>query len=109
MKQLIVDVTEQNFDAEVTQSKIPVLVDFWAPWCSPCKMLAPMIDEIALEKEGSLKVVKINIDEASELAVKHSVRGIPTLMVFENGELKAAKVGALTRNNLNDFLASSLV
>jgi thioredoxin 1 len=93
-------VTAANFDSEVGSSKIPVLVDFWAEWCMPCKMISPVIDAIAAEYEGKLKVVKVNIDEEAELANQFGIVSIPTLMVFKGGKAVRNKVGALPRQEI---------
>ncbi len=100
----IVHATETSFDAEVLQADGPVLVDYWAEWCGPCKMLAPILDQVAEEYRGRVKVVKVNIDESRALAPRFGIRGIPTLMLFEGGEVKATRVGALSRPELNAFV-----
>ena len=94
------EVTEKNFEDEVTKSGIPVLVDFWAEWCGPCKMISPIVDEIADELSGKLKVVKVNVDEAQELAAKYNIMSIPTLLVFKNGEIAEQIVGAMSKDQI---------
>lgn len=106
--ELIVHTSDADFERDVLQSDVPVLLDFWAPWCGPCKMIAPILDEVAAEFEGRLKVVKINIDENEQVPAKFGVRGIPTLMVFKNGQNVATKVGALAKGQLTAFVNASI-
>ncbi|MCV6638183.1 thioredoxin TrxA [Candidatus Albibeggiatoa sp. nov. NOAA] len=108
MSEHIVVVKDDSFDQEVLQSNVPVLVDYWADWCGPCKMVAPLLDEIAQEYVGKLKVAKLNIDENQATPPKYGIRGIPTLMLFKNGQVEATKVGALNKSQLNAFIDSNL-
>ena len=108
MSQHIHYVTDANFDEEVLQSAIPVLVDYWAEWCGPCKMIAPILDEIASEYGDRLKVAKLNIDENQITPPKSGIRGIPTLMLFKNGSIEATKVGALSKSQLTAFIDSHI-
>lgn len=98
--------TDESFDTEVLKANGPVLVDFWAEWCPPCKALSPLVDELAAEKEGDLKVVKVNIDEAPEAPTKYGVRGIPTLMVFKDGQVVDTRVGGMSKDQLSDWVGS---
>ncbi|AOX99804.1 MULTISPECIES: thioredoxin TrxA [Jeongeupia] len=108
MSEHIVQVTDASFDADVLQAQTPVLVDYWAEWCGPCKMIAPILDEVAGEYAGKLKIAKLNIDENQATPPKFGIRGIPTLMLFVGGEVKATKVGALSKSQLTAFLDSNL-
>ncbi|QLI82463.1 thioredoxin TrxA [Chitinibacter fontanus] len=108
MSENIVHVTDASFDAEVLQAAGPVLVDYWAEWCGPCKMIAPILDEVATEYAGRLKITKLNIDENQATPPKFGIRGIPTLMLFVNGEVKSTKVGALSKSQLTAFLDSNI-
>ncbi|MDP2882906.1 MAG: thioredoxin TrxA [Azonexus sp.] len=101
-------VTDDTFEADVLQSQQPVLVDYWAEWCGPCKMIAPILDEIAAEYAGKLKVAKVNIDDNQATPAKFGIRGIPTLMIFKNGNVEATKVGALSKSQLAAFIDSNL-
>ena len=100
----VTELTEKNFDAEVLQSAEPVLVDFWAPWCGPCRMIAPVVEELATENAGTLKVVKINIDESPNLAASYGVSSIPTLMIFKHGEVVDRFVGAQSKSRLQNAI-----
>lgn len=104
MSKNTVAVTDASFDAEVLKAEGPVLVDFWAEWCGPCKSIAPILEEVSLEYSGRLKVVKLNTDENPDVAVKYSVRSIPTLIIFKNGVNEATRVGALTKSQLTAFV-----
>ncbi|MBS1229871.1 MAG: trxA [Proteobacteria bacterium] len=101
-------VTDDNFATEVLQSAQPVLVDYWAEWCGPCKMIAPILDEVAKDYAGRLKVAKLNIDDNQTTPANYGVRGIPTLMLFKNGNIEATKVGALSKSQLVAFIDSHL-
>ncbi|MCT7654250.1 thioredoxin TrxA [Oceanimonas sp. NS1] len=108
MSDKIVQLTDASFDADVIKAEGPVLVDFWAEWCGPCKMIAPILDEVAAEYEGKVTVAKLNIDQNAETAPKYGIRGIPTLLLFKNGEVAATKVGALSKTQLKEFLDANL-
>lgn len=101
-------VTDETFEQEVLQSPLPVLVDYWADWCGPCKMISPILDEVAKEYAGRVKVCKLNIDENQQTPPKYGIRGIPTLMVFKNGGVEATKVGALSKSQLTAFVDSNI-
>ncbi len=105
---LIVHVTDESFETEVLKSSEPVLVDYWADWCGPCKMIAPVLDEIADEYQGRVKIAKLNIDENPSTPPRYGIRGIPTLMLFKNGEVEATKVGAVSKSQLTAFIDSNL-
>ncbi|MEX6675091.1 thioredoxin TrxA [Pseudomonas sp. W2Oct36] len=105
---LIKHVSDASFDADVLKAAGPVLVDYWAEWCGPCKMIAPVLDDIAGTYEGKLTIAKLNIDDNQETPAKHGVRGIPTLMLFKNGEVAATKVGALSKSQLQAFLDANI-
>ena len=108
MSEHIHHVTDNNFDAEVLQENLPVLVDYWAEWCGPCKMIAPILDDVAKEYAGRLKVAKINIDDNQDTPARFGIRGIPTLMLFKAGNVEATKVGALSKSQLTAFIDSNL-
>jgi len=101
-------ITDASFEPEVLKSEVPVLVDYWAEWCGPCKSIAPMLEDVAKEYGGRLKVAKINVDENQSTPAKFGIRGIPTLMLFKNGNVEATKVGALSKSQLTAFLDSNI-
>ncbi|MEZ5453496.1 MAG: thioredoxin TrxA [Thiothrix sp.] len=108
MSDNIMQLSDTTFEQEVLKSGTPVLVDYWAEWCGPCKMIAPILEEIANEFAGKLKVAKLNIDENPGIPPRYGIRGIPTLMLFKNGAVEATKVGALSKSQLTAFLNQSL-
>ncbi|VCU72599.1 Thioredoxin-1 [Pigmentiphaga humi] len=108
MSDAIKHVSDSSFDADVLQANEPVLVDYWAEWCGPCKMIAPILEEAAAQYQGKVKIAKLNVDDNNATAAKYGIRGIPTLMLFKNGQVVATKVGALSKSQLTAFLDSSL-
>ncbi|CAI2432807.1 MULTISPECIES: thioredoxin TrxA [Serratia] len=108
MSDKIIHLTDGSFENDVLKAEGPILVDFWAEWCGPCKMIAPILDEIAEEFDGKLTITKLNIDQNPATAPKYGIRGIPTLLLFKNGEVAATKVGALSKGQLKDFLNANL-
>ena len=108
MSDSIVFLTDESFQNEVIESAEPVLVDYWAEWCGPCKMIAPILTEIASEYQGKIKVAKLNIDENPQTPPKYGIRGIPTLMLFKDGNVEATKVGALSKSQLTAFINTNL-
>ncbi len=106
--ELIVHVTDASFEDEVLKAQGPVLVDYWAEWCGPCKMIAPILDDVAKEYEGKLRIAKLNIDNNEATPPKYGIRGIPTLMIFKDGEVVATKVGALQKGQLVAFIDSHI-
>ena len=108
MSENIVHISDESFEEEVLQSEKPVLIDYWAEWCGPCKMIAPALEEIAGEYSDRLKVVKLNIDDNPQTPPKYGIRGIPTLMVFKGGRVEATKVGAASKAQLTAFIEESL-
>ena len=108
MTENLLHVTDASFENDVIQSEEPALVDFWAAWCGPCKMIAPLVDEISEEYAGKIKVCKMDVDSNPETSVKFNVRGIPTLLIFKNGNIEATKVGALSKAQLVEFVEGCL-
>ncbi len=108
MSEQIVHLSDDSFESEVLKSSVPVLVDYWAEWCGPCKMIAPVLDEIAGEYADKIKVAKLNIDDNPNTPPKYGIRGIPTLMLFKDGEVEATKVGAVSKSQLTAFIDSNL-
>ena len=105
---LIKHVSDTSFEEDVLKSSTPVLVDYWAEWCGPCKMIAPILDEVSAAYEGKVQIAKMNVDENREIPAKFGIRGIPTLMLFKDGQLAATKVGALSKAQLAQFLDANL-
>lgn len=108
MSDNIVQISDASFENDVLKAEGPVLVDFWAEWCGPCKMIAPVLEELADEYDGKLKIAKLNIDNNPETAPKYGVRGIPTLILFKNGQAEGTKVGALSKSQLAAFIDSAI-
>jgi thioredoxin 1 len=108
MSEHIVYVTDATFKSEVLESAVPVLVDYWAEWCGPCKMIAPILDEVSRDYAGKLKVAKLNIDENPKTPGEYGIRGIPTLILFKGGNVEATKIGALSKSQLTAFIDSNL-
>lgn len=103
-----ISVNDSEFESEVLKASLPVVVDFWAEWCGPCKALSPLLDEVAQELDGQVKVVKVNIEDAPEAPTKYGVRGVPTLMIFKDGHLVESRVGAMPKAQLSDWIKEKL-
>ncbi len=108
MSDLIKQTTDAAFEQDVLKSSTPVLIDYWAEWCGPCRMVAPILDEIAGEYQGRLQIMKVNVDENRNVPARYGIRGIPTLMLFKDGEVAATKVGALSKSQLTSFLDANI-
>ncbi len=108
MSDKIITLTDDNFENDVIKSDIPVLVDFWAEWCGPCKMIAPILDDVADDYAGKVTIAKLNVDQNTVSPAKYGVRGIPTLLLFKNGELADTKVGALSKTQLKEFIDAQI-
>ena len=106
--ELIKHITDASFEVDVLQAGQPVVVDFWAEWCGPCKMIAPILDEVATTYQGKLQITKMNVDENRDIPAKFGIRGIPTLMIFKDGQLAATKVGAMSKSQLTAFIDQQL-
>ncbi|WP_213995150.1 thioredoxin TrxA [Arsukibacterium sp.] len=108
MSEQILQVSDDSFEADVLKAEVPVLVDFWAEWCGPCKMIAPILEDVAEEYSGKVSIAKVNIDQNPNTPPKFGIRGIPTLLLFKNGQVAATKVGALSKTQLKEFLDSNI-
>jgi len=104
----IVSTSDANFETDVLKSDLPVLVDYWAEWCGPCKMISPILDEIARSYQGKLRIAKVNVDENAQLTQKYGIRSIPTLMLFKDGNVQAQKIGALSKSQLAAFIETNI-
>ena len=103
-----IETSDSSFENDVLNASLPILVDFWAEWCGPCKQIAPILDEISKEKQGMIKIIKLNVDDNPEISQKYGVQGIPTLMLFNKGQLIGSKVGSLPKSSLTEWIEASL-
>ena len=108
MSDKIIEITDETFEQEVLKADVPVLIDYWADWCGPCKMIGPILDELADEYDGQLKIVKLDIDDHPQTAPKYSVRSIPTMMIFKDGNVQATKVGGVSKSQLISFIEDNI-
>ena len=108
MSDNVKEISSENFNQEVLESDLPVLVDFWAEWCGPCKQLAPTVEDVATEMVGSIKVCKMDVDSNQDIAVQFGVRSIPTLLIFKNGEVASTQIGAISKQQLEEFIATEV-
>tara|TARA_S200000501_G_scaffold90923_1_gene84190 strand:+ start:442 stop:768 length:327 start_codon:yes stop_codon:yes gene_type:complete len=108
MSDNVKEISSENFNQEVLESELPVLVDFWAEWCGPCKQLAPTVEDVATEMVGSIKVCKMDVDSNQDIAVQFGVRSIPTLLIFKNGEVASTQIGAISKQQLEEFIATEV-
>jgi thioredoxin 1 len=108
MNDNVKEISSENFNQEVLESDLPVLVDFWAEWCGPCKQLAPTVEDVANEMVGSIKVCKMDVDSNQDIAVQFGVRSIPTLLIFKNGEVASTQIGAISKQQLEEFIATEV-
>ena len=108
MSEQLIHVTDDSFESDVLQSNAPVLVDYWAEWCGPCKMIAPILDEVASEYADKLQIAKLDVDQNAETAQKYGIRSIPCLMLFKDGDIVATQVGALSKSQLSEFIDQNL-
>lgn len=108
MSETVQEISDANFQSDVLQSETPVLLDYWAPWCQPCRMIAPILEEVSKDYQGRIKFLKMNVDDNPESPARYGVRGIPTLMLFKDGNVAATKVGALTKSQLSAFLDENI-